>query len=117
MIAVRGDRIVATWSDHARGIRRARCVLDAYAPRHLLVQWDRAMSVRKASLRDSARIEVHPGPGRFRIVRTAVVVAQALAWALGIPTLVRGKRTKRIIPRYDAPPSIAHAHPRLAHHG
>lgn len=51
-------------------------------------------------------VSVVPGPGRFSRVRLGVVTANALAWALGVPLSVRGKRVRVATPEYGAEPHI-----------
>lgn len=52
-------------------------------------------------------MDVIPGPGRFSRVRLGVVTANTLAWALGKPLSVRGKRVRVVTPEYGAEPSIS----------
>lgn len=54
----------------------------------------------------AAALDVVPGPGPFSRVRLGIVTANALAWALGIPLRVSGRRVKLARPEYSAPPSI-----------
>ncbi|MBI4449746.1 hypothetical protein HY634_01690 [Candidatus Uhrbacteria bacterium] len=60
----------------------------------------------RTSIRDAAAIDVVPGPGTFSRVRLGVVTANALAWSLGVPLIVRGKRVRIATPVYGKPPNI-----------
>jgi|GEM_PF-4859888 len=93
---------------NARGERIARrsFSLATLAPAALLRSMDALGRATGGSVRDAAAIAVVPGPGTFSRVRLGVVTANALAWALGIPLIVCGRRVRIAQPIYNAPPNI-----------
>ncbi|MDO8424907.1 MAG: hypothetical protein Q7T01_00075 [bacterium] len=78
-------------------------------PGVLLTAMHRACAIVGCRVTDIAEIAVVPGPGRFSAVRLGVVTANALAWALGVPLTVHGRRVRIAQPEYGAPPTITRA--------
>jgi len=77
---------------------------------NLLLFVQRALQRTKKNVRDLDSISVVPGPGPFTSVRTGVVVANALAWALGVSVhgikKKRGARFHPVMPVYGGEPNI-----------
>lgn len=71
----------------------------------LLHAVQRALTARGATMQAIASVDVVPGPGRFSAVRLGVTTANAIAWALGVPLYVQGKKVRVAVPEYGAEPS------------
>lgn len=86
----------------------------------LLPNIQKLLKINKLSLNNLKKIVVVTGPGPFSRMRTAVVTANALAYALNIPViginvlqipknlrdLNRISGTKQVLPFYERPPNI-----------
>ena len=79
-----------------------------YISEHLLSELKRFLKSKKISLQFLTKILVNPGPGGFSATRTGVAVANALAYALGIPVseFPSGKVKEIVLPKYDKAPNI-----------
>ena|SRR3989344_5104494 len=77
----------------------------------ILLEIERLLKKSKIKLHDLEQISVNPGPGGFSSTRTGVAVANALAYALGIPVAESqsGKIKEMIVPKYDKQPNITKA--------
>ncbi len=74
----------------------------------LLPELSKFLKKHKIRLKDISKIFVNPGPGGFSATRTGVAVANALAYALGMPVAEwpSGKIKKLVLPKYDREPNI-----------
>ena len=77
----------------------------------ILLGIEQLLKKHKVKLRDLRQISVNPGPGGFSSTRTGVAVANALAYALGIPVAESqsGRIKETIVPKYDKQPNITKA--------
>lgn len=81
--------------------------IDYDSPRNqdLLMEIEKFVQEKDASLSDLTAIEIKTGPGHFTSLRTGIAIAQALALALNIPINQQPPGTT-IEARYGKPPSI-----------
>ena len=82
------------------------CSLESPSSGALLQAIGTLLRSRRIPITALRGIDVTPGPGKFSRVRLGVVTANALAWALGVPLSVRGKRVRIARPEYGAEPHI-----------
>lgn len=100
------EGIVSVGHTRRRVLAERRFALE---PRHagvLLRAVDAVLRAAGCTASDLRAIAVVPGPGLFSRVRLGVVTANALAWALGVPLIVHGKRARSVAPEYGAEPRI-----------
>lgn len=79
------------------GSKRLAKPTGASKSQQVLTLINQILKKQKKTLNDITEIEVETGPGSFTGLRVGVAVANALAWALGIP--VNGK--EMVEPKYD----------------
>ncbi len=75
---------------------------------NLLPELEKFLRKKKVKLAALTKILVNPGPGAFSATRTGVAIANALAYALGIPVAEwpSGKIKEIVLPKYDKEPNI-----------
>lgn len=60
----------------------------------------------RIQLLDAQRIAIIPGPGRFSVLRSGVVLANALSWASGVQLQSHGRSVRIVRPEYGREPHI-----------
>ena len=100
------EGVVAISDKRGRMVTECRFSLERHHAGALLRAVDDTLRSTGFLQSDVRSIAVVPGPGTFSRVRLGVVTANALAWALGLPLIVHGKRVRIAKPAYGKPPSI-----------